>query len=185
MSRAVILVRHAMPEVQPGVASTLWGLSESSREDCVLLAHALPPGISAIWSSDERKANETADVLGLRLGLPVHMDARFAEVDRPPVWDRDYREVAAAYLAGTREAGWEKPESVAKRFAAGIESALAATNGDILVVNHGLAMTLWLNTAVKLENPVSWWQSLTFPDAWRLDLEAQALARTWMAGRAG
>ena len=69
---AVILIRHAMPEVVQGTSSKFWGLSEAAREDCVMLAHALPAGLaSPIWSSDERKARETAEVLGLRLGLDV------------------------------------------------------------------------------------------------------------------
>ena len=85
MSR-LILVRHAMPEVVQGTSAKFWGLNEAAREDCVLLAHALPPGISRILSSDERKARETAEVLGLRLGLEVDIDPRFQEVDRPQVW---------------------------------------------------------------------------------------------------
>jgi len=81
----VILVRHAMPVVEPGVAASLWGLGDAAREDTVLLTHALPRGIAGIWSSDERKARETADVIGLRIGLPVQVDARLSEVDRPQV----------------------------------------------------------------------------------------------------
>lgn len=178
---AIILVRHAMPEVDRGVASKLWGLSESSREDCVLLAHALPAGISRIWTSDERKARETAEVLALRLGLIVRVDSRFAEVDRPQAWDRDYRDVAAGYLRGVDEPGWEQREAVAARFGAGIEAAMAGATGDVVVVNHGLAMTLWLGSVIKLD-AVAWWRSLSFPDAWRFDLQEGSLERIWMGG---
>jgi broad specificity phosphatase PhoE len=185
MSRAVILVRHAMPEIQQGVSSKLWGLSDSSREDCVLLAHALPAGISAIWSSDERKAKETADVFALRLGLHVQVDPAFAEVDRPQVWDRDYREVAAAYLAGAHEPGWEARDAVQCRFGSAIQAARAAAPGHILVVNHGLAMTLWVAATVALEDPVQWWRGLSFPDAWRVDMDTLTLEHLWMGGSVG
>ena len=171
MTAEVILVRHALPEVEQGGASKLWGLSEASREDCVLLAHALPPGIAAIRSSDERKARETADVLGLRLGLPVQVDARFAEVDRPPVWDRDYQEVAAGYLAGAAEPGWEPREDVLARFSAGITDARATADGMIVVVSHGMAISLWVASIASIE-VVSWWRALALPDAWAVNIDA-------------
>ena len=182
MSPAVILVRHAMPELVRGVASKLWGLGESSREDCVLLAHALPPGITAIWSSSERKARETADVLALRLGPQVQVDDRFGEVDRPTLWDRDYQEVAAGYVGGFDEPGWESREAVVRRFGEPVDAARSRATGDILIVNHGMAMTLWLANAISLPDPVAWWRNLTFPDAWRVDLEAGTLDHFWPGG---
>ncbi|MEO8538264.1 MAG: histidine phosphatase family protein [bacterium] len=177
----VILIRHAMPNVQPGVASKLWGLTESSREDCVLLAHALPAGVAGIWSSDEPKARETAEVIGLRLGLPVQIDGAFAEVDRPEIWDRDYREVAAEYLNGTIEAGWEDPAAVVRRFSRGIEKATRPDAADVVVVNHGLAMTLWLATQTTL-GLETWWRSLSLPDAWRVELQSGTLEHIWLGG---
>ena len=181
---AVILIRQAMPEVVQGTSSKFWGLSEAAREDCVMLAHALPAGLaSPIWSSDERKARETAEVLGLRLGLDVAIDPRFQEVDRPQVWDRDYREVAAGYLAGTHEPGWETQDSVVARFSAAISDAFAESR-DVLVVNHGMAMGLWVASITGIEI-VAWWRELTFPDAWRVDVESRSVERLWMGGARG
>ena len=196
MTAQVILVRHALPEVEQGVSSKLWGLSEAAREDCVLLAHALPPGISAIYSSDERKARETADVLALRLGLQVQTDERFAEVDRPQVWDRDYREVAAGYLAGAEERGWEPRERVVRRFGAAVQVAgvdadsrvalpgPAPTEGRdyVVVVSHGMAMSLWIASVVPSLDVVQFWRSLTFPDAWLLDPEGHTAEHLWLGG---
>ncbi len=172
-----------MPEVVPGTASKLWGLGESGREDCVLLAHALPQGISSVWSSDERKARETADVIGLRLGLPVSIDSRFAEVDRPAVWDRDYREVAAGYLGGRDEPGWETRENVVARFSAGLES-MPEPAGPVVVVSHGLALTLWLASRTTIETE-RWWRELTFPDAWDYEPSSGTLRHLWMGGTRG
>lgn len=177
----VILVRHAMPEVMRGVSSRQWGLSEASREDCVLLAHALPPDIGRVWSSDERKAKETADVIGLRLGLPVGVDAGFGEVDRPEVWDRDYREAAAGYLAGAGEPGWEDRPAVTRRFAAAVARASSGTEQDIVIVSHGMAMTLWVASIAPIA-VVEWWRGLTFPDAWRIEIERGTVERVWLGG---
>jgi len=180
----IVLVRHAMPNVERGVASRLWTLSEASREDCVLLAHALPQPADAIWSSDEPKARETAEVIGLRLGLPVRIDPAFAEVDRPEIWDREYREVAAAYLRGIVEPGWEAREAVSRRFGDGIARARHDGTGDLVIVNHGLAMSLWLSTQTQLDIE-PWWRSLTLPDAWRYETATGTLERVWMGGGAG
>ncbi len=180
----IILVRHAMPDVQQGISSMLWGLSDASREDCVLLAHALPAGIRAAWSSGERKARETADVIGLRLGIPVHIDERFGEVDRPGVWDRDYREVAGAYLGGHIEPGWEPRERVLERFSAAVTERISEAEGEILVVNHGLAMSLWVASHTTIDL-VSWWRELTLPDAWRFEVGSRALEHLWMGGVRG
>lgn len=179
----IVLVRHAMPNVERGVASRLWGLSEASREDCVLLAHALPSPVTAIWSSDEPKARETAEVIGLRLGLPVQLDHAFAEVDRPEVWDRDYREVAAAYLRGVIEPGWETRDAVIRRFEDGVARASNGATNDVMIVNHGLAMTLWLSTKTRFEVE-PWWRALMLPDAWRFDPATGVLEHLWLGGAA-
>lgn len=182
MSGAIILVRHAMPHVVQGTSSKFWGLSEAGREDCVLLAHALTGDIApTIWSSDERKARETAEVIGLRIGRQVEVDPRFQEVDRPQVWDRDYREVAAGYLAGVHEPGWESQASVVSRFSRAVLEAAAAQEGDVIVATHGMAMSLWAASVVELD-VVPWWRELSFPDAWRVDIEARTLEHVWLGG---
>ena len=179
--REIILVRHAMPELERGVASTLWGLAEASREDCVMLANALPSELSTtVFTSEERKARETAGVLALRRGLQVATDAGFGEVDRPTIWDDDYRAVAAAYLATGAGEGWEPRDAVVQRFDAAIERALAVTvSGTLVVVDHGLALSLWLDS-VSAINLVPFWEALTLPDAWLFEPQSKALERVWM-----
>ena len=167
-----------MPELERGVASTLWGLAEASREDCVMLAHALPAGISTIvFTSEERKARETADVLALRRGLQVATDAGFGEVDRPTVWDDDYRAVAAKYLATGTGEGWEPRDAVVRRFDAAIGRAMAITEkGALVVVNHGLALSLWLESVSAIDL-VPFWEALTLPDAWLFERDAKTIER--------
>lgn len=183
MSR-LILVRHALPEVVQGVASTLWGLSESAREDCVVLAHNLDLPLSGppIYSSAERKAKETADVLALRLGRDTAMDAGFGETDRPDVWNEDYRALVVRYLGGESIPGWEPRASVVSRFTAACDRAIAAANGaDVVVVNHGQALSLYLDSVVSIDL-VPFWRALTLPDAWALDLETKTLTHVHVAG---
>ncbi|MBA4182039.1 MAG: hypothetical protein C0506_15725 [Anaerolinea sp.] len=183
MGRGVILVRHAMPEVVQGVSSTLWWLGESAREDCVLLAHALPDGLTdPMYSSTEPKAAETAAVIALRRGLRVEHDAAFAEVDRPTTWDEDYQAAAREYLTRGERPGWEPAHQVLARFTAGVQRAMAATGaGDLLVANHGMALSIYAASVGSI-NLVPFWGALTFPDAWRLDLESGTVARLFEGG---
>ncbi len=186
-----------MPEVVPGVSSTLWRLGDAAKADCVLLAHALPrPLASPVLTSGQPKADETAAIVALRRGLTTRVDQRVREVEQPAAawFEGDYRAVAAAYLARDNRNGWEDPEQVAARFTAAVDEALAAPGeGDIVVVNHGLAMSLYLSTLRPVVRDgvrkaafdlVPFWRALTFPDAWRYDPASNALERAWNAGLA-
>jgi broad specificity phosphatase PhoE len=192
MSPGLILVRHAMSAVDPAVPSRFWGLTESAREDCVLLAEHLRGATlaPAIMTSDEPKARETATILGLRLGIPVEVDAGLAEADRPYI-DGDYRSLALRYVGGEPHTGWEPRESVVIRFASAVERARSRhPAGDLVVVNHGLALTLFLasfppvhvgDVAVPFDGS-AFWAALTFPDAWRYDPEQSTFTRLFEAG---
>jgi broad specificity phosphatase PhoE len=146
----VILVRHAMPELQPGVAPHLWELGETGRAAARDLAQHLHGGL--VVSSDEPKALQTAEEIAAHLGAEIAVDHRLAEARRPGEWDVDYRARAARYVGGEALDGWEPHAAVIERFT-------AAVRGDI-VVTHGLAMTLYLGETVDF------WAELRFPDAW-------------------
>jgi broad specificity phosphatase PhoE len=147
----VILVRHAMPEVVPGVPPHEWELGPEGRAVARALAAALPSEPQVI-SSDEPKALQTAEEIVAVRGGTLIVDHRLAEARRPTEWDQDYRARAARYVGGEALAGWEPHDAVIERFA-------AAANGDI-IVTHGLAMTLYLGQGV------AFWEELRFPDAW-------------------
>lgn len=186
----VILVRHAMPQVVPGVSSTLWQLGEPALEDCALLAHALPGTLApVVLTSPQPKVRQTAGVLALRRGLDVIDDALLREVEQGAGWVDDYRSLAARYLergpAG-EATDWEPPERVTTRFAAAVGAAIehnAGSPGDVVVVTHGLAMSLWLASRARIDL-VPFWKALTFPDAWHLEMETGELHHLWRGGQA-
>lgn len=177
MGRGLILVRHAMPDVVSGVDSREWQLGEAGRAAAAKLAGKLAAGrLAAVFSSNEPKAWQTADEIAAAAGLHVRIDAGFAEVQRPTLWDEDYRAAAARYLSHGAE-DWESRESVVTRFGEAVERALAAhAGGDVVVVNHGLALSLYLAVRTDIAT-VPFWRELAFPDAWRLDLESLSLVR--------
>jgi 2,3-bisphosphoglycerate-dependent phosphoglycerate mutase len=144
----VILVRHAMPEVVPGVPPHEWELGDEGRAAARDLAARLEPG--RIVTSDEPKAVQTAEEIAR--GAQIVLDARLREVARPTAWRPDYRDRARRYVGGEALEGWERHADVIAR-------VTAAARGDI-VVTHGLAMTLYLGESVEF------WAELRFPDAW-------------------
>jgi broad specificity phosphatase PhoE len=147
----VILVRHAMPEVVPGVAPHLWELGESGRAAARALAARLD-GVAHVVTSDEPKARQTAEEIAAVHAAQIVVDARLREATRPTAWDGGYRDMARRYVAGEALDGWEPHAKVKARMA-------AAASGDV-VVTHGLAMTLHLGAGARF------WEELWFPDAW-------------------
>ncbi|MEO6398837.1 MAG: histidine phosphatase family protein [Tepidiformaceae bacterium] len=183
VGRGVILVRHAMPQMRPGVASGFWTLGESAKEDCVLLAHALPKGIApVIWSSPEPKAAETASIVALRRGFRVVTDARLSEVDRPATWEDDYRATVKRYLTNGGEPGWEPPEAVQARCTAAVDDALNRPwEGEVVISSHGIALSLYAASVATVRLP-QFWDQLTFPDAWRVEMGERSIERIYFGG---
>jgi 2,3-bisphosphoglycerate-dependent phosphoglycerate mutase len=185
----LVLIRHAMPVVEPGVPPHRWQLGEEGRAQ----ARALGRDIRAIprpayfVASDEPKAAQTIREM---TDADVPLDPGFAEVRRPSSWSDDYRSLARAYADGEAHAGWESHAAVARRFdeAVSRHGAAAGADGAILVVGtHGLAPTVWLASRLRLApSPGAFWAALRFPDAIHVALdERRAVAVSSVARSSG
>ena len=104
------------------------------RDDC--------PGFDAVWSSDLRRAQQTAQVLATGLGIgPVRADPRLRETDAGE-WQgltRDQIDVEfPGYLeAGQRPPGWEDDDEVEARVLAALDQiAEQHPDGMVLAVAH-------------------------------------------------
>lgn len=163
----LILVRHAMPDARPDVPPHEWVLSDEGRAAAERLVAMLPDDAFLVASA-EPKAWQTLQ--GER--RDVVRDPRFNEVARNEPWDDDYRTRRRAYVDGAPHPGWEAPEEVAVRFAAGITERLAeAGERGLVVASHGMAIAMWLRLRVGLEQPGEFWSRMRFPDAYRVDIE--------------
>jgi broad specificity phosphatase PhoE len=167
MPPSLVLVRHAMPAVDPATPSVRWQLSEDGKA----AARALRPRIPAaayFVSSPEPKALQTVQ----QLGEEITTDAGFGEARRLHVWGDDYGAQARAYVDGRRHPGWEPHDEVARRFDDAMRRHLTDAGGRTLVVGtHGLAPTVWLASRVRLADPGEFWAALGFPDLIDVDLE--------------
>jgi broad specificity phosphatase PhoE len=181
----VILVRNAMPVVQPGVHPVRWRLDDLGRSAVASLAQSLPDELaSPIWSSSEARAEETAEVLLASRADPraeLRLDPDLREVGRPTSWSSTYPEDLAGYFRHGDRPGWEPATAVLTRVSSAIDRAVREAAGvPVAVVTHGLALSLYVGASCGLR-PAGFLHSLLHPDAWLLDVAAGRLERLDLA----
>jgi broad specificity phosphatase PhoE len=177
----VILVRNAMPVVQPGVHPVRWRLDDLGRSAVTALAESLPDELAGtVWSSSEARAQETAETL-IATRSDVHaelrLDPELREVGRPTSWSSTYAEDLADYFRNGGREGWEPATAVMTRMASAIDRAVREAAGlPAVVVTHGLALSLYIGASCGVR-PAGFLHGLLHPDAWLLDVAAGRLER--------
>lgn len=172
-------MRHAMALADAERPPSQWELGPAARAQSADLALRARLGeVVGVVSSPEPKARSTAAAFAARVELPVRTDDRLAEVRRPWVGD-GYRTAAHRYLGGDEPDGWEPRAEVAVRVASAIaERRAEAGSGELVVVSHGLALSLHLEALFRDPfDAYGFWRRLAFPDAWRVDHDQDTLAR--------
>ncbi len=82
----LILVKHSLPEIDPGVPANMWKLSSEGRRLCVSLADRLSShALDSVISSTEPRAVETGKILVRALRKPFHHIEGLHEHDRSDV----------------------------------------------------------------------------------------------------
>lgn len=78
--KKLILVRHSLTRKDFEVNPLLWELSEQGELLAKLLAdNEVFGGVEAVYSSDQRKAIQTAEFIAVRLGLSVQVNPKLTE----------------------------------------------------------------------------------------------------------
>lgn len=171
----LILVKHAAPEVMPGVPSPRWTLSEAGRARCGWLAKALrAEGVARIYSSLEPKALETAALVAVELGLNVAPRPSLQENDRTGL---AFGPIEALHLLIRRffdapsavVMGQESAEEALSRYRSAVRSLQAETaNETVAVITHGTVLSLLVSRHNPID-PFTLWDSLKLPSFVVLD----------------
>ncbi|GIH06618.1 hypothetical protein Rhe02_46850 [Rhizocola hellebori] len=162
----LVVVRHAMPVVEPLMLPDRWVLSDEGRAAAGRLV--FPQGATLV-ASGEPKAIQTLEHAG-----PVISDTRFNEVHRVEAFGDDFRVVRRAYVDGVDHPDWERRAEVVARF----DEAIASyPDRPLVVASHGMAMTVWLTARIGLDDPGEFWADLRLPDALAIDLDARSWSR--------
>jgi len=155
-----LFVTHPEVVVEPLVPVTQWWLSDTGQSRAQAFARSLVgQGFDAVVSSTERKAVDTAEILGTVLELPVVMDEGLGENDRsatgflPPA---EFERTADRFFAHPGESvrGWETAAAAQERIVAAVRRHLAdRPAADLVFVAHGAVGTLLLCDLMAL--PIS------------------------------
>jgi broad specificity phosphatase PhoE len=180
------LARHAAVVPRPDQPAASWHLSPAGRSAAEALAAANSwPALARLYSSAEPKAIATAQRIAARNGLPLSIEPRLCEVERPWTED-DYRELAHHYLRGEAVEGWEERSAASKRIDGAVRDVVAAHGAaDVGIVSHGLVLSLYLAGVLGLDGPatVDLWEGIDFADYAILDPSARRLLQPFR-GRA-
>lgn len=183
MSRNLILVKHAMPALEPGVPSREWRLSAGGRARCIPLADHLAAYIPAIIAaSPEPKATETARIVADHLSMPLDVIDDLHENDRTDIgWlgtDELNARIARFFAEPDQHVmGNETADEAHARFAAAVEGVCARhRQGNSVIVAHGTVITLFVARHAGLE-PFPFWKRLGLPSFVVLSLPEYAVQR--------
>jgi broad specificity phosphatase PhoE len=161
----VLLVRHSAPELEPGVPSEQWRLSEEGRKRCGPLAERLAgfePRV--LLSSTEPKARETAELVAPALGLEVQLSDGLRETARRTVgWLEPVELERGIRLLFERPDDVVYGEESAGAALSRFEAAVEGLPDSVVVVSHGTVISLYV-AARTGRDPFELWKSLELPD---------------------
>ena len=180
----LIMIKHASPQIESGVPSHEWKLSPAGRDKAAALAERLRPhGPSIIFTSDEPKAVETADIIAKALGVPHEVVPGLHEHDRsnvPQMPTREFISSIALFFKKPTELvlGRETAEQAHRRMTVVMDQILSNNETrDVAVVTHGTVLALYL--APLLEgDPFELWRRLGLPSYVVLDAEQMEAMET-------
>lgn len=170
--RKLFLIRHAQPEVTPGVPPRLWPLTAEGREGAQQLAQSFAGSDqpAVLYASPERKAQKTAQLIALHLSLPIEMVAELREHEREytPFLGKDaWEKTLTAFFSRPTELifGDESAHQAFQRFNVAVEKIVAsAPHGNLALVTHGTVMTLFVTSHNPHIDALAFWRSLQLPD---------------------
>jgi len=155
----ILLVKHAMPVVDPATPPATWPLSVAGRRRVIALAASLGARQpTRVVASPERKAKETGEILAATLRAPLDEHAALREHERPG-------------LPHEREAG---------AFERRIEEAFARPADRLAVVSHGTVIAGFV-ARVTGADALALWRSLALPSWVALDVGQRRLVDGWRA----
>ena len=165
----LVLVRHSVPEIDPGRPAREWSLSpEGSRRARQLAPDLAPYDLEVLVSSEERKAVQTAAIIGEELGLAAEVVPGLHEHDRSGVVGLDREAFLSAIERtfahpGERVFGAESADEARERFTGTLGHLLARYPGrNLCVVAHGTVLSLYVAER-EGSDPYALWQRLGLP----------------------
>lgn len=162
-------MKHAAPTIVEDLPASRWVLSESGKRQCEDLHSRLAKYRPAIiYTSEEPKAVQTAEIIASRLNVPFSPRHGLQENDRTGLpFFHDEAELQTRMEAffqrsSERVIGEESADEAHSRFVGAIHDALASTRArPTVAVTHGAVISLLVARANDLST-YSLWRDLHF-----------------------
>ncbi len=166
---ALVLVKHSLPLVDPGVPARKWRLSDEGRVRSRMLGEKLAGyDLNLVVSSDEPKAVETAEIAAEALDVPIEIVEGLHEHERGNVGflekDRFERSVER-FFCGPADLvfGEETADEAHDRFSNAVNGLSDRfRHRNIAIVTHGTVLSLFVSRLSELE-PFALWKRLGLP----------------------
>ena len=178
MTHRLILVKHSLPRLEPGIPANRWELSPTGQQRCIRLAEGLAEYLPfQLFSSMEPKAAQTAALAARQLDIPWRTHPGLHEHERSQVGFRSAEQFQAdvrLFFDRPSEVvfGDESADQAHRRFSAAIQALVQAhphTEGNLVVVAHGTVISLYVSRCRGLP-AYPLWEQLGLPSFLVLDL---------------
>ena len=176
MKRFLILIKHAMPQIDETNSASDWQLSEHGRASCRPLAEALYPYEPDLFvTSDEPKARETGRLCADHLQIPWSPVPNLHEHDRKgvPFMRREiWHAVLKTFFARPDDLifGNETANQARLRFRRAVETVVEThPHKTIAIATHGTVISLFVAEKTRTKG-FELWQRLDLPSYVVLDL---------------
>lgn len=145
----LIIITHPEVSIDPAVPITEWGLNAVGRKRATEFASSgILSNVTQIWTSDERKARETGEILAAPRKLSVKCNLDLGENDRSATGYlplKDFEAAADAFFAQPESSyrGWEPAIEAQIRIHRTVTKIIRSHDaGDLAIVTHGAVGTL-------------------------------------------
>ncbi len=164
----LILVKHSLPEILPEIPASEWHLSAEGRQRCHVLGDELAGHApDLIFSSQEPKAEETAQIIAQQLVKPLFIVPGLHEHERKAVQftNEEQFEVSVKEFFEQPDVlvfGEETAAQSLNRFSSATDELISQNRDqNLVIVSHGTVITLFVANNCGIE---------PFPFRSRLDL---------------
>lgn len=181
MSR-LLLVRHALTRQDRTRNAREWALDPAGSAAVALLAARTEfENVVRVASSSEPKALATAAAISQANGLPTVEPFEGLQEIHKAGWVENHDAVIAdlfAFPERPAAPGWETASHAQSRFHEAMERLISETVGDLLVVSHGIVLSLYL-ARLRGQERVRFadWQAIRMPDLAVLDRETMHMVQ--------
>jgi broad specificity phosphatase PhoE len=181
MTKYLILVRHSVPQMESDRPANAWKLSIEGQLRARQFAGELMSFVpEVIFSSDEPKAQETAEIVAGQLGLDVQIAPDLHEHDRsnqPFLSHEAFQASVHQFFQKPDELvfGRETANQAYTRFYRAVHSILTEhREKTVVIVTHGTVISLFV---ARLTGSSDWelWNRLGLPSFVAIDLHSSTL----------